>query len=311
MKKSLFQSKVSEIAHYLKYPEMFSGYFFCNIMVTFIVYIVYIYNKKHIPMNNFSILKYSTFIFFFLSIMFLTQAQQRWTTDTLMENRSISNTAVLGYKIYFFSGSARINNDAILSTTMEIHDTRTGEKELMNIPEDAERNGIPAVSSGSKLIFSGGAAWPGMTRVDIYDTLTGEWTHTDMAEPKMQHAATVLDNKLYIGGGFDGDESYYNTMNIYDIEQDTWETLTWTSWGAVGGTLSRNRLTSVSIDDLVIFAGGGGLVQMLDHLVQIYTIQQRKLSKKMKYRRLSLYLRPVRILAVLYMMVKPGLLGGV
>jgi hypothetical protein len=64
------------------------------------------------------------------------------------------------------------------------------------------------------------------------------------------HTANVYGDKMYVWGGFD--TGYLNTMDIYNITNNTWST------GAAGGTARRYHTSVVNADKIYFWGGTNG-----------------------------------------------------
>lgn len=61
--------------------------------------------------------------------------------------------------------------------------------------------------------------------IETYDTKSDRWTrilNEDTYGPRAYHATIVVDNFIYVFGGFDGLE-YFNSCRKFDTENKTWE----------------------------------------------------------------------------------------
>lgn len=90
--------------------------------------------------------------------------------------------------------------------------------------------------------------------VEVYDTVTGEWsTVAPMLSPRAFAAAEVLDGKLYVLGGFTISPGPVfepvNSMEIYDPETDRWSEVP-------GLDDLRGGYALAAVDDHLYVAGG-------------------------------------------------------
>lgn len=77
----------------------------------------------------------------------------------------------------------------------------------------------------------------------------GQWTNSNLSEPKYFMGATTLGNKAYFAGGYDLIK-FMDKVEVYDVSNDTWE---------VAGKLSKARQIiggSASCKSKIFFAGG-------------------------------------------------------
>jgi len=114
-------------------------------------------------------------------------------------------------------------------------------------------------SIDTKILFSGGSGtstsdcpecW-GSSRVDIYDTVTQEWSIAELSEGRRGIATAVLGDKIFFAGGANGDGAFdqlFSTVDIYDASTGNW-TVT---------NLSQPRayIAAEAVGNKVLFAGG-------------------------------------------------------
>ena len=121
------------------------------------------------------------------------------------------------------------------------------------LPES--RYGITVATVGNKIFIAGGftsytaGGNPAnfSSRVDVYDIISGQWTITQLSEPRAVGAVAVLGNKIFFAGGYN-DYSLRATVDIYDLSTNSWSItqLSQARWGIAGGV----------IDNKVFFDGG-------------------------------------------------------
>jgi len=78
----------------------------------------------------------------------------------------------------------------------------------------------------------------------------GQWTYTNLSEPKLTMGSAALGNKVYFAGGDNGSE-FLSEVQVYDVINKTWE--------IAGGGLFYARIVpggSVACGSKVFFAGG-------------------------------------------------------
>jgi N-acetylneuraminic acid mutarotase len=78
---------------------------------------------------------------------------------------------------------------------------------------------------GGKLYVAGGTDGGALTTLEVYDPTTNTWSAAaPMPAPRYQGGAGVIDNKLYVVGGWDAPITYSpkNTLLIYDAANDAW-----------------------------------------------------------------------------------------
>ncbi len=104
------------------------------------------------------------------------------------------------------------------------------------IPENRRRGGAGAVIADGKLYLVSGIInghWDGhVTWLDAFDLETGEWTQLpDAPRPRDHFQASVIDGKIYAGGGRRSSAKTKETfslvepaLDIYDISTGEWST---------------------------------------------------------------------------------------
>lgn len=117
------------------------------------------------------------------------------------------------------------------------------------------RQGITVASAGNKILFAGGytgnysSGFLSYSRVDIFDISTNSWTTAELSQPRSGIGTAVLNNKIYLAGGwYPG--GYSSRVDIYDVITNVWTT----------AELSKSRafLAGAAAGSKVLFAGGYG-----------------------------------------------------
>ena len=116
------------------------------------------------------------------------------------------------------------------------------------------RSAMSAATAGSKILFAGGS-FSGVgysSRVDIYDTITKNWSTAELSVTERQGmAVATLGNKVFFAGGLDADNGTPITsrVDIYDAATNRWST---------DAVLSSPRayLAAATLGNRVFFAGG-------------------------------------------------------
>lgn len=107
--------------------------------------------------------------------------------------------------------------------------------------------------------------------VDIYDTITGQWSSiaTGLSQARYDLVATSADHFIFFAGGYTG-SSASNVVDIYDTNTGLW----------TSSTLSQARfgLAATSIGSLVIFAGGYTAIGVSSNVIDIYDISSTRWS---------------------------------
>jgi hypothetical protein len=121
------------------------------------------------------------------------------------------------------------------------------------------RMGIAVATAGTKILFAGGYGsadcpdcW-GSSRVDIYDTVTHQWSTAELSRGRFGIAAVTVGNKIFFAGGENGDGAFdelYATVDIYDAASNTWSVASLSE--------PRSYIAAAAVGNKVLFAGGGG-----------------------------------------------------
>jgi hypothetical protein len=172
----------------------------------------------------------------------------QWTYSNLSEAKAYLGAAVLGTKAYFAGGYNEINS----LSKVEIYDARTGTWDTtfdLSVPREL----TAGVSCGSKVFFAGGIDLYGTmtvySTVDIFDTLTQQWTVEQLSVPRVCIAAVSKGSKvLFAGGVIATPYVCADVVDIYDIETGIWT--------AVNLSEPRDARMAAVVEDLAFFAGG-------------------------------------------------------
>jgi hypothetical protein len=116
---------------------------------------------------------------------------------------------------------------------------------------------ISPITVGTKILFAGGRwsedcpdCW-GSSRVDIYDTVTHQWSIAELSAGRFGLATTSFNNKAFFAGGENGDGAFnllYDNVDIYDAVSNTWSTATLSE--------KRSYIAAATVGSKVFFAGG-------------------------------------------------------
>jgi len=220
---------------------------------------------------------------------------QNWSTATLNEGKNNMSTGSIGPYVFFFSGDKWVGNTLYLVNQIEMIDTRSGAKISTALPNDSMRSRVTSVSYGSKIYFAGGTGNlnggsylnPSFysKKVDIYDTLTGLWSAQYLSEARVDLGAGAANGKVVFGGGEKKTSSTgpSNVVNYYSIETNTWAAGTFLP---IQGIVQRTRLTGISFQNKIYFAGGL-TTSVAKDLINIYNTEQntwrRDTLKEAKY----------------------------
>lgn len=171
---------------------------------------------------------------------------------TLSQPR-IPYVAAAGSKIVFAGGPYINGSWYYNSAAVDIYDINS--KSWSTALLSKEREGIAAISCGSKIFFAGGGFWEwAFSNIDIYDVSTDTWTRSDLSIPRSYLAAATVGNKVFFAGGFTDGWVASSSVDIYDLTTDTWTI----------ASLSQPRysLSAVTVGDKIYFAGGDGSNQV-------------------------------------------------
>jgi hypothetical protein len=150
------------------------------------------------------------------------------------------------------------------------------------LPES--RYAIAVATAGNKILIAGGysnyiAGQPlnYSSRVDIYDIATGQWSITQLSEPRIIDAVVLLGNKIFFAGGHNSN-GFTKTVDIYDVSANT--------WSLIQLSQLREGIAGGAIDNKVFFAGGkidndvggGNYFQQLLDRVDVYDAVTNSLS---------------------------------
>jgi hypothetical protein len=106
------------------------------------------------------------------------------------------------------------------------------------------RDGLAAITVGDKAFFAGG--YTDLVKsdtVDIYDSVTGQWSTATLSQGRSYLAATSVGGKALFAGGLGS-----NVVDIYDIATGQWSTARLSQ--------ARGYLAATSVGTTAIFAGG-------------------------------------------------------
>jgi hypothetical protein len=76
----------------------------------------------------------------------------------------------------------------------------------------------------------------------------GQWTYSNLSQPKNWMGAVTLGNKAYFAGG-ETDQGVTSMVEIYDVGTGTWDT-------TIHLSVARSNISAVACDSMVFFAGG-------------------------------------------------------
>ena len=177
----------------------------------------------------------------------LANAYGQWTTIDLSNYRWQISSTPIGSKVYFAGGDSYVG---ILSL-VQSYDVETGLWESTNM--SVKRRFANSASSGSKLFVAGGLhdANQATDVVDIYDTLTKQWTVAQLSQSRFAISMVSKDGVVLFAGG--GDFSLapikaYDVVDIYHTQSNSWTTAKL--------SLARAGMGSTVAGNKAFFAGG-------------------------------------------------------
>jgi len=148
--------------------------------------------------------------------------------------------------------------------TSDIHqfNPATGESTLIETTGDAfsRRSALTALVHKNKLFTFGG--WNGFSRtwyndLHVFNFDTREWRAINpsgtLPVRRTSHSAVVYGNKMYVFGGFSGEE-YLNDLHEFDIETETWTEISHECKGDI--PQPRSRFCAAVHGDCMYLLGG-------------------------------------------------------
>lgn len=148
-----------------------------------------------------------------------------WTRKADMPTpRTGLSTSLVNGKIYAIGGFVFTQVDGVATpvSTVEVYDPMTDTWTLgASMPAPSGWFGANAPVIDGRIYVMGGAVGP---PVFVYNPETDAWTHeADLPDPRLAHAASVVDGVLYVIGGFDIQlSSAIGAVTAYDRATDAW-----------------------------------------------------------------------------------------
>ena len=170
-------------------------------------------------------------------------ATDTWTTKADMpEPRKDLSTSVVDGRIYAISGGEDTTPHPDVFEYDPATDTWTRKADMPVARGDLSTS----VVDGKIYAIGGGPSvdvnnWIGTPTVYAYDPATDTWTRkADMPTARTTHAASVVDGKIYVIGGWSGDSEtpLYSTVEVYDPATDSWTTLNGNAPTPSGGVVT-------------------------------------------------------------------------
>jgi DNA-binding CsgD family transcriptional regulator len=166
----------------------------------------------------------------------------RWETRAAMlSGRAEFACAVYNGEIYAISGQGSTGLSPIVERYSPLNNAWT---KLKDKPTSVM--GIQAGVIGGRIIVPGGVGSSGkpLDILEIYDTMTDQWqTGTPIPEAVSAYALAVLDGKVYLFGGWDGEKAL-NKVYMYDPDTDHWQLKTSmpTARASAGAAISGGKI---------------------------------------------------------------------
>ncbi|MDB5323884.1 MAG: kelch repeat-containing protein [Phycisphaerales bacterium] len=145
-----------------------------------------------------------------------------WSTKTLPSPANFDQGTTVGSKAMFAGGTVPDGHgNQVPSDVVNIYDAMTGQWSLAHLSQ--ARFVLAATTVGDKAMFAGGTyvdadgAYQGSAVLDVYDSSTGEWSTTQLAQPRAQLGATTVGDTAFFAGGYDpGSNSLSNASAVVD-----------------------------------------------------------------------------------------------
>jgi len=153
----------------------------------------------------------------------------KWQQKANMPSpKSFHSAVVYNNKIYVFGGE---NPEGVLSLSIYVYDPAINQwDQLKDIPEEFFMDGSVAINYKDKIYFFGGQDANGgwLSHVSIFDPLKESWKWTKDKIPTQRYvpAAGIINNKVYLIGGFNQGWVTLSEVEEYDIDLDRWTTKT-------------------------------------------------------------------------------------
>ena len=170
------------------------------------------------------------------------------------ESRSNITIAFTDTKIFFAGGiNDKLSYPDNYSSRVDIYDIVTEEWSTDELSEG--RYDIATITLGNSVFFAGGESiFEGpdtsilYSTLDIYDISTGNWSNTQLSEPRTSIATAAVGNKVFFISGDDGYGNPINIIDIYDMATNTWSTSSLSE--------ARSHVSAISVNDKIYVAGG-------------------------------------------------------
>ena len=192
-------------------------------------------------------------------------ATDTWTQKADMPTPRKTKTCVVDGKIYAIGGWSTANEQSQLET-VEVYDPKKDTWAKAQSMNHARCSAAISVVNG-EIYAVGGIGWPPnydpsgrylsslyLSSVEMFNPKTNQWQErTKMSVPKAAHSTSVIDDKIYVIGGYFQEERKLNrlsTIEVYDPTTDRWTQESDMLIGKFG------HATEVVDGQIYIFGGG-------------------------------------------------------
>ena len=200
-----------------------------------------------------------------------------WTQKADMPTPRKTRTCVVDGKIYAIGGSGfdLTSNNHWQLATVEVYDPTTDAWAKAKSMNHTRYDAALSVVNG-EIYAMGGTGWPliedqsnsYLSSVEVFNPETNRWQErTEMIAPKAGHAASVIDGKIYVTGGYlwkNKEFKHLSTIEIYDPTTDHWTQEPDMLMGKSG------HATEVIDGQIYIFGGNSDVAQGPLTSVEVY-----------------------------------------
>ena len=194
-------------------------------------------------------------------------ATGQWTTGYRAE-ACTPRVAVVGTRALLACGRSATG----LTDVVDVYDSQTGAWSVGKLSQ--ARTEMTIATAGSLVLFAGGvlsgppdvATSTYSDRIDVYDSVSGQWTTGQLSQPSLRPAVASVGTRVLFASGFIGTDPavpplsrgpgldspllarYSDAVDVYDSATGRW------SRGALAQ--GRGHLAVATVGDRVLFAGG-------------------------------------------------------
>jgi hypothetical protein len=188
-------------------------------------------------------------------------ATDTWTAKSPMPTpRGWFSTSVVDGKIYAIGGTIYDGTTYRVFSTVDMYNPATDTwttKADMSIPRvslsTSVIDGKIYAIGGAQTVVGGGSFIsysPPLSVVEVYDPTADTWTRkADMPTPRCCHAASVVNEEIYLIGGGEGYSSVLQVVEKYNPVTGTWSVV-------VDNLTLRNYLSASAVNGIVYAVGG-------------------------------------------------------